>query len=66
MTATVPERLLQVTTASFCAGAVWHKINGHWACVHAAPILRWMVGMNPRGVSDYLTRKNIRWEWLPG
>lgn len=56
--------LLVVTAPHFVAGAVWEKRGGEWHCTNAAPILKWMVGMRPDAVSDYLTRKRWAYEWI--
>lgn len=58
------EKLLRVQTDWFCAGAVWQKIHGLWSCVHAAPILRWMVGKTPSEVKIALLKMGAEFEWL--
>lgn len=62
---TVPlERLLRVTTDYFCAGAVWKKTAGVWSCVLAAPILKWMVGMNPDSAKIALIKMDAQFLWI--
>lgn len=58
------ERLLWVSNEFFTAGAVWKRISGAWSCVKAAPILRWMVGMNCNQAKLELLRKGCHYEWL--
>jgi hypothetical protein len=58
------ERLLRVVAPHFVAGAIWRQDGGQWACVHAAPILKWMVGKNSREVRAYLERKRWEYEWV--
>lgn len=63
------ERLLWVTAPHFCAGAVWQRQGEAWVCVHAAPIIYWMVGKPAGEVKAYLQRKRWAYEWvlpLPG
>ena len=57
-------KLLRVTTDYFCAGAVWEKIGGVWSCTRAAPIIRWLVGMNVDRAKLALLRMGAKWEWL--
>lgn len=60
-----PELLLRVETDYFVAGAVYQKIGGAWSCVHAAPILHWLKGMNPDHAKLALLRMNAQYEFLP-
>lgn len=58
------ERLLQVQTDFFCAGAVWRKISGAWSCVQTAPILDWMQGMNPDQAKIALLKMQANYQFL--
>lgn len=59
-----PVRLLQVSTDYFCAGAVWKKISGIWSCIHAAPIMRWMVGMTGWQAKMALLKMDAKFQWI--
>lgn len=59
-----PTRLLRVTTDYFCAGAIWKKISGVWSCINAAPILKWMVGMNSDKAKLALLKMGANYEFL--
>ncbi len=58
------ERLLRIEAPHFVAGAVWEKKGDHWNCIHAAPILSWMIGKSPESVVSYLKRKRYKYEWV--
>ncbi|RBB38885.1 hypothetical protein DPV79_16015 [Burkholderia reimsis] len=66
MDATKPAdvKLLRVTAPHFVAGAVWVRRGDAWQCVHAAPILAWMINKPRERVAEYLRRKRYKWEWL--
>lgn len=53
-------RLLRVQNRYFTAGAVFEGRR----CIHAAPILRWMVGMAPEDIKAGLIKRDCTWEWL--
>lgn len=36
---------LVVDTPQCYAGAIWRRDESGWACVRAAPVLEWMIGM---------------------
>lgn len=57
-------RLLRVSTEYFVAGAEWRKIGGIWSCVRAAPIIKWLVGMNADAAKLALLRMGAEWEWI--
>lgn len=59
-------KVLRVRNEFFCAGAVWVRKDGIWACKMAAPILHWMIGMSPLETKLELARKGCSWEWLEG
>lgn len=59
------EKFLSIQTEYFTAGAQWKRIHGVWSCVHAAPIIRWMVGKTPGDVKVQLLKMGARWEWHP-
>lgn len=59
-----PERLLWVDSGYFYAGAVWRRSGGSWACVEAAPVIRWMVGKRPDYVKAYVVRKGWAYGWV--
>ncbi len=59
------ERLLVVRTGYFTAGAVFKRSNGVWACVRAAPIIKWMVRKSPDGIKVALLKMGADWEWSP-
>ena len=59
-----PTKLLRVVTEHFVAGAEWRKVYGAWSCVRAAPILRWMAGMNRDQAKVALLRMGAQWEWI--
>lgn len=48
--------------APFCAGAVWIREGTHWRCVHAAPILHWMMGAHAGFVKSWLERNHLTYE----
>lgn len=62
------EIVLAITAPYFTAGAVFRILtiataNGPlrlWECVEAAPIIKYMVGMNSTQVKNYCDRK--RWK----
>ncbi len=58
------ERLLRVRTDYFCAGAVWRKTAGVWSCILAAPIIKWMIGMNPNTAKLALLKMDAQFEWI--
>lgn len=61
------ERILQVTAPHFCAGAIWTLRDGSWVCTEAAPILRWMVGMDAATMKERkptMTRKGWKFDWI--
>lgn len=64
MLAVARERLLWVNAPHFCAGAVWQLQEGEWQCVHAAPIIRWMIGKPAADVKATLLRKRWAYEWV--
>ena len=55
--------LLRVKNEYLTAGAVWVRRNGVWFCQQAAPILRWMRGMEIGKVKVELLRKDCTWDW---
>lgn len=56
--------LLRVSTEYFVAGSIWQKIGGIWSCLKAAPILRWMVGMNRDRAKLALLKMDAQYEWI--
>lgn len=62
-TNTSNDRLMWVDAPHFYAGAVWRP--DPWRCVHAAPILRWMIGKGSAFVKAYLARKGWAYGWAP-
>ena len=56
--------LLRVVTGYFVAGAVWIRIGNVWSCDKAAPIIRWMVGMNLERAKNKLLNMGAKWEWI--
>lgn len=59
------ERLLHVSNEYFTAGAIWVRVHGAWSCKQAAPILKWMVGMQFDRVPIELLKRGCRWSWSP-
>lgn len=60
-------RLLRVLAPHFCAGAIWQKRTEGWVCTGAAPILRWMVGMDAQTMKQRqpgMIRKGWAFEWI--
>jgi len=57
--------LLRVQTDYFVAGAVWEKIGGVWSCVKAAPIIKWLRGMNPNQAKIALLKMGAHYQFLP-
>lgn len=57
-------RVMQVSNEYFTAGAVWERRANVWGCVQAAPIIKWMVGMNSDKAKIELLKRGCRWEWL--
>lgn len=58
------ERLLWIDAPHFFAGAIWHHTGTEWACIEAAPIIRWMVGKSAADVARYLRTKGWQYGWL--
>ena len=57
--------ILQVDAPHFCAGSLWRKeTNGSWACYHAAPIIRWMIGKSAVETKNYLEKKGWTHQWI--
>lgn len=59
-------KLLRIESPHFVAGCEWIKIGDSWkvnpkAC---APILKWIVKMNPIQARRYLISKGWKWEWI--
>ncbi len=57
-------RLMQAKNEYFCAGAVWERLDGLWRCTEAAPILKWMLKLEPAAAKLELARRGCEWEWL--
>jgi hypothetical protein len=58
------ERLLRVSAKHFVAGAVFEKRGGVWCCTVAAPIIKYMVGMEPAKIKAYIAKKRWGFEWV--
>jgi hypothetical protein len=58
------EKLLRVSAKHFVAGAVFEKRGMVWCCTVAAPIIKYMVGMEPTKIKAYLVKKGWWYEWL--
>lgn len=61
------ERLLRVVAPHFVAGAIWSRDGASWRCTAAAPILRWMIGMDAetmRRRRPSMERKGWTLEWV--
>lgn len=56
--------LMRATNEYFTAGAVWVRRANVWTCTEAAPILRWMKGMNRDQAKIELLRRGCTWEWI--
>lgn len=62
---TADDRLLRVEAPHFVAGAIWRRgPSGRWVCVHAAPIIGWMLLKDASQTGRYLNRKRWKYEWL--
>lgn len=58
-------RILVVDAPHFYAAALWRKNgSGTWECYHAAPIVRYLVGMSAKEAKRYITKKNWKYEWV--
>lgn len=59
-------KILRVMAPHFDAGAVYVREGPGqpWRCVRAAPIIRWLVGMDPADARERLDRVRYRWEWI--
>lgn len=57
-------KLLRVTAPHFMDYAIWHKHEGKWRCIFAAPTLRWMVKLDPKEVQTYIEKKGWVYLWL--
>jgi hypothetical protein len=58
------ERLLQVQTEYFCAGAVFRKLYGVWSCTETAPVLHWMKGRDMAYIKLALLRMGADFIWV--
>ena len=61
------EKILCVTTPYFCAGAIWENFNNTWKCTEAAPIIKWMIGLNSEDMKkrkEHLKKKGWKLEWV--
>ena len=58
------ERVMQCQNEYFTAGAVWKRINGHWQCVQAAQIIKWMKGMDVGAAKMELARLGCDYTWV--
>ena len=57
--------LLRVSSPYLCAGAVFTRLAEGWSCTHAAPILRWMIGMPPFKIKQAIAqRKDWSYHWI--
>lgn len=50
--------MLWINAPHYCAGAIFE--NGR--CVHAAPIIRWMIGKSYEYVVHYINKKGFEWK----
>jgi hypothetical protein len=57
-------KVLRAWNEFWVAGAVWEKRDGHWFCVHTAPIIAWMRKMTPESAKLELARRGCQWEWI--
>jgi hypothetical protein len=57
-------KVLRCWNEFWTAGAVWEKHGMEWVCTDAAPIIRWMLKMNPAAAKLELARRGCQWEWL--
>lgn len=61
------ERVMQVTTPTWCALALWRRSfrdtgpHGQWECTRASPPLAWMVGLPLLKALETLTE--CGWHW---
>jgi hypothetical protein len=46
------------------AQARWEKYGTGWRCVQAAPIIAWMLKMDPATAKLELARRGCQWEWI--
>lgn len=58
--------LLRCSNEYFCAGAIWVRREGHWVCDKAAPILAWMIGLQPSEAKFGLLKRGCSWSWIGG
>lgn len=58
------QRLMQCQNEFFTAGAIWCRIQGQWSCIKAAPIIRWMEGMDRQAAKHELLKRGCSWEWV--
>lgn len=59
------ELLVQITAPHFCAGAIFELRDGEWACIEAAPIIRYMTGRSSTWLKSYAARKRWSWQIVP-
>lgn len=56
---------LWVKGKTFCAGAVFDKVDGEWVMIDCAPYLRKVIGNCPvKDIGRLLRSKGLRYEWL--
>lgn len=58
------QRLMRAQNEFFTAGAIWQRCDGQWSCTLAAPILRWMLKLDPATAKIELARRGCSWEWV--
>lgn len=56
-------QLLRVERNGDTAGAVWNRRQHVWRCVRAAPVIQWMVGMNPKEARTRLAAGGWKFYW---
>ena len=58
------QKLLRITAPHFVAGAVFQKRGSVWVCVKSAPIVKYMIGMEPIKIKAYIMKKRWVYEWV--
>jgi hypothetical protein len=60
---TSKERVMSAKNEFYEGSAVWKRVEGHWRCVKADPILFWMRKMDVGTAKLALVRRGYSWEW---
>lgn len=57
--------ILRVQNEYFTAGAEFHRRDGVWSCIQAAPIIAWLKHTPFCSIKTEFLKRGCSWEWLP-